>query len=156
VDQTNKPLYPFGHGLSYTTFALDNLKLNQAQAAVGEAFTLSVTVTNTGRVAGSEVVQLYARDVSASVTRPIKELKGFKRVYLNPGETQTIRFEVFANQFGFYDQSMQYVLEPGIIKLMIGTSAEDLPLETEINIVGPVAEISADKVFFSTATTDLK
>jgi beta-glucosidase len=149
VDQSNKPLYPFGFGLSYTTFTLGSLKLNHQELTVGESINLSVDVTNTGDKAGSEVVQLYTRDVSASVTRPVKELKGFKRIYLNPGETKTIQFAVYANQLGFYDQAMRYVLEPGKIKLMIGTSSADSPLVTEIEITGDVVEIERDKIFFS-------
>ncbi len=151
VDLSNKPLYPFGYGLSYTTFSLGALKLSQAKTSEGESFTLNVDVTNTGKVSGSEVVQLYTRDVSASVTRPVKELKGFKRVYLNPCEKKTVQFTVFANQFGFYDQDMRYVLEPGKIELMIGASSDDLPLEAEIEILGDVIEIEKQKVFFSDA-----
>jgi len=152
VDLSNTPLYPFGYGLSYTTFALGKLKLSQSEVAAGGSFTLDVDITNTGEIAGSEVVQLYTRDVSASVTRPVKELKGFKRVYLNPGERKTVQFEVFANQFGFYNQEMRYVLEPGLIKLMVGTSSDDLPLKAEIEIIGDIVDIEGRKEFFSSVT----
>jgi len=152
VDLSNRPLYPFGYGLSYTTFAFDALNLSHRKISAGESFTLNVDVMNTGDTAGSEVVQLYARDVSASVTRPVKELKGFKRVYLNPGERKTVQFKIFANQFGFYNQDMVYILEPGKIKLMVGSSSDDLPVESEIEIIGDSLEIEEQKEFYSEAS----
>ncbi|MCB0036531.1 MAG: glycoside hydrolase family 3 C-terminal domain-containing protein, partial [Anaerolineales bacterium] len=149
VDLSHKPLWPFGYGLSYTAFEVGNLQVVNQQAAVGESFVLTVDVENVGARAGSEVVQLYVRDLVASVTRPLKELKGFKRVYLEAGEKQTLTFELFVNQLGFYDPQMCYVVEPGHIKLMVGTSSQDLPLEAAVEIKGVKTNIEQSKVFFS-------
>jgi len=152
VDLSNEPLWPFGFGLSYTTFDLTNLQVDRPTAQVGEAFQISLEVTNTGPVAGDEVVQLYIRDTVASVTRPIKELKGFKRLYLAPNERQTVTFSLFVNQLGFYNQAMRYVVEPGVIDLMVGRSSQELPLSASVEIVGDVQEISQAKKFFSEVT----
>jgi beta-glucosidase len=152
VDLSNEPLWPFGFGLSYTTFDLTNLQVDRPTAQVGEAFQISLEVTNTGPVAGDEVVQLYIRDTVASVTRPIKELKGFKRLHLAPNERQTVTFSLFVNQLGFYNQAMQYVVEPGVIDLMVGPSSQELPLSASVEIVGDVQEISQAKKFFSEVT----
>jgi beta-glucosidase len=152
VDLSNEPLWPFGFGLSYTTFDLTNLQVDRPTAQVGEAFQISLEVTNTGPVAGDEVVQLYIRDTVASVTRPIKELKGFKRLHLAPNERQTVTFSLFVNQLGFYNQAMQYVVEPGVIDLMVGRSSQELPLSASVEIVGDVQEISQAKKFFSEVT----
>jgi beta-glucosidase len=149
VDLSNEPLWPFGYGLSYTHFELSNLQVDKHEVAVGDAVQISLTVTNVGERDGDEVVQLYVRDKVATVTRPLKELKGFKRVSVAAGSCQTVTFTLFVNQLGFYNPEMAYVVEPGTIDLMIGTSSEDIHLRTEIEIVGAVAEISAEKVFFS-------
>jgi beta-glucosidase len=151
VDWSNKPLWPFGYGLSYTQFELSNLQLDKHQVAAGEAVQISLTIKNSGERDGDEVVQLYVRDKVATVTRPLKELKGFKRVSVAAGSCQTVSFTLFVNQLGFYNLEMAYVVEPGAIELMIGTSSEDIHLRTEIEIVGGVAEISEEKVFFSEA-----
>jgi beta-glucosidase len=152
VDMSNKPLYPFGYGLSYTTFKLANLNVDRSFFANGEKLTASVEVINVGEHAGDEVVQIYTRDVEASLTRPDKELKGFKRIHLKPGESKTVAFTLYANQFGFYNEEMDFILEPGKIKLMIGVSSENLPLETEIEIVGKITDIGNQKSFFSEVT----
>ncbi|MCB9099910.1 MAG: glycoside hydrolase family 3 C-terminal domain-containing protein [Anaerolineales bacterium] len=149
VDLSNKPLWPFGYGLSYTTFRYDNLCLSPPQAAAGESVQVRVEVTNTGDRPGDEVIQLYTRMAYVSVTRPMKELKGFKRITLEPGQTQTVTFELFTNQLGFYDQKMQYVVEPGTLDLMVGSSSEDLPLKGRLEITGETTDISRDKQFFS-------
>ena len=149
VDLSNEPLWPFGYGLSYTQFELSNLQVDKHEVAVGDAVQISLTVTNCGERDGDEVVQVYVRDKVASVTRPLKELKGFKRVSVAAGSCQTVTFTLFVNQLGFYNPGMAYVVEPGTIDLMIGTSSEDIHLGAEIEIVGAVAEISAEKVFFS-------
>jgi beta-glucosidase len=109
-------------------------------------------VTNTGDRAGDEVVQLYVHDAHASVTRPVKELKGFKRIGLAPGETQTVTFVLDARQLGFYDQHMAYVVEPGTIEVMLGGSSQDIRLCGSFAIAGDVTEIAHDKVFFSAAS----
>ena len=99
-------------------------------------------------------MQLYIRDLIASVTQPVKSLKGFKRVHLNPGECKRISFSLSANQLGFYNQEMAFVVEPGEIELMVGTSSEDLPLTTTITIVGETVEVEQDKVFSSGVVVD--
>ncbi len=149
ADLSNKPLWPFGFGLSYTQFRLDNLQVDRSQVRAGEQVKISLDVTNVGARAGDEVVQLYIRDLVASVTQPVKALKGFKRVHLNPGEQKRIIFTLSANQLGFYNRAMAFVVEPGEIELLIGTSADNLPLTATINIVGEITEIERDKVFFS-------
>lgn len=149
VSFSNEPLYPFGYGLSYTQFELSNFQLDCSEMQAGESLTLQVDVTNIGSRAGAEVVQVYARDELASVTRPVKELIGFKRVELAAAQTKTVTFTIQANQLGLYNRAMQYVVEPGTVQIMIGTSSADLPLKTQIRVTGEGAEI-VDKVFFST------
>jgi beta-glucosidase len=152
VDLSNKPLWPFGYGLSYTAFNHENLAVSKQQVSAGESVQVSLEVTNTGDCPGDEVVQLYTRMAYVSVTRPIKELKGFKRITLEPGQTKTITFELFANQLGFYNHDMCYVVEPGILEIMVGASSENLPLKTQIEIVSETKQISRDKKFFSHVT----
>lgn len=123
VDLTREPLFPFGHGLSYTTFKIDGLKVAPDRiGSAGEA-TVTVDVTNTGPRAGDEVVQLYVRDRVASVTRPIKELRGFERVTLAPGERRTVTFKVGPAALRFTDEHMNRVVEPGMFDLMVGGSS---------------------------------
>lgn len=148
VNLSHTPLWPFGHGLSYTDFCLDNLQTDKIEAHVGETIAVSFDITNTGECGGSEVVQLYIRDHVANVTRPIKELKGFHRITLQPKETKTVTFFLAVNQLGFYDNQMRFVVEPGTMTLMIGTSSENLPLKTQIEIVGDYTELT-EKTFFS-------
>jgi beta-glucosidase len=143
-----EPLFAFGHGLSYTTFDYSNLRLSAKTVASGETISINVDVTNTGNCAGDEVIQLYVQDVEASVPRPIKELKGFQRISLTPGEKKTITFSLSVNQLGFYNEAAKFVVEPGVIKLMIGSSSADIRLTGEFEITGEAAEVIA-KVFFS-------
>lgn len=152
VDLSAKPLFPFGYGLSYTTFRFENLHLDRAEVEIGGQVAISLEVTNTGPRAGDEVVQLYIQDVQASVTRPVKELKGFKRVSLQPGENRTVTFMLSVNQLGFLNREMNFVLEPGLIKVMVGNSAEAIHLAGEFTIVGKPTDISARKKFFSLVT----
>jgi beta-glucosidase len=119
------PLFPFGHGLSYTTFSYNYLRLDRASIHTGETATLSVDVTNTGERAGDEVVQLYVHDVLSNyVTRPVKLLKGFQRITLQPGETITVSFKIGPEQLQYLDEDMQMTVEPGEFKLMVGGSSE--------------------------------
>ena len=148
VDASNKPLYAFGYGLSYTEFKLENLQLDKTEFAVNDTVQISVDVTNTGQMVGDEVVQLYIQDLFASVTRPVQDLKGFKRLHLAPGETKTVTFTLAANQLGFYDNNMDFVVEPGTVRIMVGTSSDNLPLQAEIEVVGETAVITK-KTFFS-------
>lgn len=154
VDVSNEPLYPFGFGLSYTQFELSDLQLAKAEIKVDESVDISLAVCNIGKVAGDEVVQLYIRHRQASVTRPIKELKGFKRVSLQPGERKTITFTLYANQLGYYDRQMRYGIETGTVEVMIGTSSQSIHLTDAITIAES-APISGDqKLFFSDVGVD--
>jgi beta-glucosidase len=125
LDAPNTPLYPFGHGLSYTTFAYDDLALSADTVAPGATISVSATVTNSGEVAGAEIVQLYLRDLVTSVVRPVKELKGFIRISLRPGERQTVRFTLGPGELGFYNQDMRWVVEPGVFTVWIGRSSDE-------------------------------
>ena len=149
VELSNKPLWPFGFGLSYTRFELSDLQLDRGEAAPGESVDVSFTLANRGDREGDEVVQLYIRDQVASVTRPLKELKGFTRVSLAAGESRRVTFTLFVNQLAFYNPNMKYVVEPGTIEIMIGTSSEEIHLRETFEIVGGVTEISGEKVCFS-------
>jgi beta-glucosidase len=124
------PLYAFGYGLSYTTFRIDNLRLERNEIEPDGSTGVLVDVTNTGARAGDEVVQLYMRDVVSSATRPVKELKGFKRVTLEPGQSTTVAFDVTPDRLAFHDIDMQFRVEPGEFRLMVGTSSRDEDLQT--------------------------
>ncbi|MDT5263017.1 MAG: beta-glucosidase [Acidobacteriota bacterium] len=125
LDVPVTPLYAFGHGLSYTTFRLSNLHLSAQSITATGSIEASVDVENTGQREGDEVVQLYIQDVAASRVRPTKELKGFRRVTLQPGEHRTLRFTLTRAELGFYDQQMRFVVEPGAFRVMAGTSSAD-------------------------------
>jgi beta-xylosidase len=120
---SKEPLFPFGYGLSYTTFAYSNLKLSQEKIDPGEKTTASVIVTNTGKVKGDEIVQLYIRDRVSSVTRPVKELKGFERITLAPGESKTVNFAITPEKLSFLNLNMERVVEPGVFDIMVGPSS---------------------------------
>lgn len=132
-----EPLYPFGHGLSYSTFRYENLRISPAQASPGERVTVSAEVTNTGDRAGDEVVQLYIRHPEASGPRPIQELKAFARIHLKPGECQTATLVLDVDQLGLYDEGGRYVVRPGSIEVMVGGSSQDLPLAGRLQIISP-------------------
>lgn len=123
------PQYPFGYGLSYTTFAYGPLSFDKKTIGPDGSLTVSVDVTNTGTVRGDEVVQLYLHDSIASVSRPVKELKGFQRITLAPGEKKTVRFTIAPDALKILDESMKWVVEPGEFKVMIGASSEDIRTE---------------------------
>jgi beta-glucosidase len=124
------PLFAFGYGLSYTTFAFANLRLEHRDIKLTEMTHVLVDVTNTGTRRGDEVVQMYIRDVVSSVTRPVKELKGFRRITLDPGETQTVAFPITPDRLAFYDIDMIYRVEPGEFRIMVGSSSRDEDLQT--------------------------
>ncbi|MFZ0301129.1 MAG: glycoside hydrolase family 3 N-terminal domain-containing protein [Terracidiphilus sp.] len=128
------PLYAFGYGLSYTTFKIENARLTKKRIARNGSTQVLVDVTNTGNREGSEVVQLYIRDVVSSVTRPVKELKGFKKVLLSPGESATVAIDITPASLKFFDINMKYVVEPGDFEIMIGTSSRDQDL-TKLKLV---------------------
>jgi beta-glucosidase len=119
------PLYAFGYGLSYTTFAFKRLRLEKESIRPNESTRVLVDVTNTGKRKGDEVVQMYIRDVVSSVTRPVKELKGFRRITLQPGETRTVALDITPESLAFYDINMNYVVEPGEFEIMVGNSSRD-------------------------------
>ena len=135
LDSPNTPLYPFGHGLSYSTFEYGDLVLSADTIAPDGTLSVSATVTNTGRVAGAEVVQLYIRDLVASVVRPVKELKGFTKIFLEPGQRQTVRFTLGPSELGFYNQDMQRVVEPGTFAVWVSSSS-DAGLESSFVVKG--------------------
>lgn len=148
-----EPLYPFGYGLSYTTFRFDNLSIDRTTVEAGDRVNISVDVTNVGHRSGDEVVQLYVRQVTAS-DRLTKELKGYKRINLMVGECRTITFTLFVNQLVDYDEELLAVVRPGQVEIMVGNSSTNLPLRGSIEIVGPMIGIAKDKVYFSQVRVD--
>ena len=126
LDISNDPLYPFGYGLSYTTFEYGDIKLSKNKLKGDEKLTASVTLTNTGKVAGEEVVQLYIQDPAASISRPVKELKNFKKVLLQPGEKKDINIEITTNDLKFYNSDLKYDWEPGDFIIYIGSNSRDV------------------------------
>jgi len=124
------PLFPFGFGLSYTTFAFENLRLEKEVVGTDESTRVLIDLVNTGPRAGDEVVQLYVRDLVSSVTRPVKELKGFQRLTLGPGERRTVAFDVTPEHLAFYDINMEWRVEPGEFRLMVGSSSRDEDLQS--------------------------
>lgn len=125
LDVSNDPLYPFGFGLSYTTFNYSDVKLSANTLTKGKSITASVTLSNTGKYDGKEVVQLYIRDLVGSITRPVKELKGFQKVALKAGESKTISFNISENDLKFYNSDLKFVAEPGDFQVFIGTNSRD-------------------------------
>ena len=126
LDVSNEPLYPFGYGLSYTSFEYGDIKLSSSSIDTHGELIVSVDVTNTGNIDGAEVVQLYLRDVMGSVTRPVKELKGFEKVFLKAGESRTVYFKITVELLKFYNYDLKYVFEPGEFEIMIGGNSKDL------------------------------
>jgi beta-glucosidase len=128
-----EPLFPFGYGLSYTSFSYDNLTIDKKKMKFDEIVKISVDISNTGERTGKEVVQLYINDIESSVERPLKELKGFKKVTLNPGQTETVTFELNKDNFSFYHpKENSWVVERGLFKILIGSSSRDIRVEGEI------------------------
>ncbi|MGI6150009.1 MAG: beta-glucosidase [Firmicutes bacterium] len=144
----SQPLYPFGFGLSYTTFAYSDLQASFQ----GEELVVSFTVTNTGQREGREVPQLYVTDVVASRVRPSLELKGFRSILLAPGETKTLTFQVPVELLSFLSVDGQWIVEPGEFRVAVGRSSQDLPLETVITLTGDVRVYPKRETFFSTST----
>ncbi|CAN5653374.1 glycoside hydrolase family 3 N-terminal domain-containing protein [soil metagenome] len=134
LDVTLTPLFRFGHGLSYTQFKVFDLRKSAERISPDGTLTVSVEIENTGKRTGDEVVQLYITDVAASVTRPVKELKGFQRVTLQPGEKKRVEFKLTPDHLGFYNRRMQFVVEPGEFKVMVGANSADV-IETSFQVV---------------------
>jgi beta-glucosidase len=132
-----EPLFPFGYGLSYTTFAYENLTIDNEKLRGADVLKVSVDITNTGKIKGKEVVQLYLQDVHSSVERPLKELKGFKKINLNSGQMKTIVFELNKDDLSFYNPiENSWVVEKGTFKILIGSSSRDIRLEGEVEYLG--------------------
>lgn len=126
LDTPNTPLYPFGYGLSYTTFAYSDISLSSEKMNYSDTLTASVVVKNSGKLAGEEVVQLYTRQLVGSITRPVKELKGFKKISLEPGESKVINFQLTAGDLAFYNAKNEFAAEPGRFYLFVGSSSDDV------------------------------
>lgn len=151
VDSKTDCLYPFGHGLSYTTFAYSNLKINPQKVPADGKIEVQLEVKNTGEREGEEVVQLYIRDLVASVTRPVKELKGFRRIALNPGEFRRITFKVSTDLLAFHDFDMKLAVEPGEFEIFVGSSSEDIRLTGKFRVIGETRVIDGRRTYLSTA-----
>jgi beta-glucosidase len=141
-------LFPFGYGLSYTTFHFDNLRIDRDSVQAGGKVVVTADVTNTGDTAGDEVVQLYVRQVS-NPAAPIKELKGFKRINLQPGEKRRVAFTLSVNQLAVYDEELRAAVRPGRVDVSVGSSSQSLPLAGSFEIIGPPTGVSDNRVFFS-------
>ncbi|PJJ58690.1 glycoside hydrolase family 3 N-terminal domain-containing protein [Hymenobacter chitinivorans] len=135
IDAPNTPRYAFGHGLSYTTFRYSDLKVSQPRMTAAETVQVSFTLTNTGSRAGEEVVQLYLRDKVASVVRPLKELKDFQKVSLQPGESRTLTFTITRDKLAFYNNDLQWIAEPGEFRLLLGAASDDIRLEADLVLI---------------------
>ena len=132
LDLTGKPLFPFGFGLSYTQFEYTDMTLNADTIGVGDELTITLTVKNTGNEAGHEVVQLYVHDELATVVRPVIELKGFKRVFLNPGEEKEVMFKLGTDALSLINRELEKVTEPGAFSIYAGASSKDIRLKDRI------------------------
>ncbi|HRN73470.1 MAG TPA: beta-glucosidase BglX [Ginsengibacter sp.] len=136
IDLMQNPKFAFGHGLSYTTFEYSSLKMSDSIIKSGESVRVSLSVTNTGKVSGEETVQLYLRDRVASIVRPVKELKDFKKVVLKPGEAQTVIFEITPDKLAFYNEEGKLITEPGEFDVMIGSASDDIRLKGKFELEG--------------------
>ena len=126
IDVSNAPLYPFGYGLSYTDFEYGDIQLDRTSIDANGELTASINLTNKGKYDGAEVVQLYIRDIVGSTTRPVKELKGFEKVFLKAGENKTISFKITPEMLKFYNHDLDFVFEPGDFTVMIGGNSRDV------------------------------
>ncbi len=154
VDGPVTPLFPFGHGLSYTSFEYSNLSIHSEKATLGEQVTISVNVKNSGAVSGDEVVQLYTYQKYTSIPRPVRELRGYRRVSLEPGETCTLSFLLPVNQLAFYNRDLSLVLERGVVEVMIGSSSEDIRQMGTFEIVGDEKMAVTNRVFVCPVSID--
>ena len=152
VDLPSSPLYPFGHGLSYTSFSIGETLVKQERLTSADVATVEACVTNTGSVAGDEVVQLYIRDAEAALTRPVLELKNFIRVVLQPGESKNLSFRLPIAQLGYYDREGSYVVEPGTVEVFLGTSSANLIEAGTLTVVPGDGHTNVVKVFDGAVT----
>ena len=141
------PLFPFGYGLSYSSFRFSDLKISKTKVKADDVIDITLTIQNTGKVSGDEVVQLYVCDEVASLPRPVKELKDFIRVTLDPGESRTITFHMQAAQLAYYDENLQLMLEPGKFKVMLGSSSDEIHLTGEFEVTGRQKTKVTDRVY---------
>ena len=146
TDLPSSPLFPFGHGLSYTTFEYQNLSITPQRVEATSSVEISIDIRNTGERAGDEVVQLYVHDVVASVTRPVKQLAGFARIPLAPRESRSIVFDLDLSQLAFYDRNMQLVVEPGDVDILVGASSEDIRASDRVEITGTPRMLRRDEI----------
>jgi len=135
IDIPGTPLYEFGFGLSYTTFEYGNLKIDPDRINEGGNIEISVDVKNSGELKGDEVVQLYIHDVIASTSRPVKELRGYERITLEPGETKNVKFKLAPEDLSMFNRDMNFIIEPGTFEVMVGSSSEDIRLEGEFEVI---------------------
>ncbi len=166
VEENTEPLFPFGYGLSYTQFEYSDLRINKPQVDINEEVEISLKVKNIGKLRGDEIIQLYFHDREATITRPIEELVGFKRITLEPGEIASIKFVISMKQLGFYNENMECIVEPGNIDVYVGSihsihsskqldlmtdllSQRDVKLKSQFKIIGEAIKLDKDKVFFS-------
>jgi beta-glucosidase len=155
VDELVAPLWPFGHGRSYTSFVIDHLRVDRTVLeTIGDAATIRVDVTNTGTRPGAEVVQLYVRDEEATVARPVRELRGFRRVHLAPGECRTVVFQLSTEQISYVGADLRRVVEPGRVSVQVGSSSADLPLTAELLLRGPVFELTERQHYLTESTIE--
>ena len=136
LDDDITALFPFGFGLSYTKFKIDNIRLEKSEMGVNESTNVSVDITNVGNMQGEEVVQLYIRDKISSVTRPVKELKGFKKIMLKPGESKSVELTILPEHLAFTNIDKEFTVEPGEFEIMVGNSSRDEDLiKVILNVV---------------------
>jgi beta-glucosidase-like glycosyl hydrolase len=145
------PLFPFGHGASYTSFGVDELRISDTEVPTDGEFTVRVRVRNTGSRTGDEVVQLYLHDVVAQVTRPVRQLTGFIRVRLEPGAAAQVRFRVHADRTAFTGRELERIVEPGDVEVFVGTSAADLPCRGTVRLTGPTRVVGHDRLLVTPA-----
>jgi hypothetical protein len=138
-------LFAFGHGRSYTTFEVDDLRISDKEVPTDGEFTVTVRVRNTGSRSGDEVVQLYLHDVIAQVTRPVKQLVGFARVGLEPGAEADVRFRVHADRTAFTGRDLRRIVEPGELEIFVGSSAQDLPCRGAVTLTGSLRLVGHDR-----------
>ncbi len=154
VDEENSPLFSFGHGLSYTTFALSDFETVQKEVPTSGTFEVRCSVANKGEREGDEVVQLYTHFCDAHVVRPVRQLAGFARVHLRPGEKKQVAFQVDCAQLGYYDEEMRFVVEPGRLEVMVGNSSDNLPFAGEITLTGEAEDVLHKRSFTSRVTVE--
>jgi beta-glucosidase len=147
-----RPLFPFGHGLSYTRFEYSNLTVSAPEFEVGETLTVTVDVANTGPRSGDDVVQLYLSDEVAEVTRPVIELIGFQRVSLEPGEIKRVTFDVHSDRTSFTGLRYERVVEPGWLTLSVGSSSEDIAASTRVELTGTTTVIPEGRILSTPAS----